>query len=179
MSRNNLTIPPSQRFERKQMAKMGRPTIYTDELAAEICRRIVEGESLTRICKDDHMPNVSSVYLWLFKNKDFSNQYACAREDQADTYSDQIVDIGEEVPMMVITDEDGKVTKRVDPAGIQRNRLRVDARKWVASKLKPKKYGERTTIAGDKDAPLEVVHSTVLDDTILNIERKLQLQNEE
>ncbi len=157
----------------------GRPTLYTDELAAEICRRIVEGESLTRICKDDDMPNVSSVYLWIIKNKDFSNMYAHAREDQADTYSDQIVDIGEEVPMMVITDEDGKVTKRIDPAGVNRNRLRVDARKWVAAKLKPRKYGDRQILAGDKDAPIEVVHSTVLDDTILNIERKLQLQNEE
>ena len=161
------------------MAKLGRPTLYTDELAAEICRRIVEGESLTRICKDDDMPNVSSVYLWIIKNKDFSNMYAHAREDQADTYSDQIVDIGEEVPMMVITDEDGKVTKRIDPAGVNRNRLRVDARKWVAAKLKPRKYGDRQILAGDKDAPIEVVHSTVLDDTILNIERKLQLQNEE
>ena len=161
------------------MAKMGRPTIYTDELAAEICRRIVEGESLTRICKDDGMPNVSSVYLWLFKNKDFSNQYARAREDQADTYSDQIVDIGEEIPMMVITDEDGKVTKRIDPAGVNRNRLRVDARKWVAAKLKPKKYGDRQILAGDEKAPIEIKHSNILDETILNLERKLQLQNEE
>ena len=161
------------------MAKLGRPTLYTDELAAEICRRIVEGESLTRICKDDDMPNVSSVYLWIIKNKDFSNMYAHAREDQADTYSDQIVDIGEEVPMMVITDEDGKVTKRIDPAGVNRNRLRVDARKWVAAKLKPKKYGDRQVVAGDPDAPLEVKHSGTLDDVILNLERKRQLQNEE
>jgi len=160
------------------MAKLGRPTLYTDELAAEICRRIVEGESLTRICKDDDMPNVSSVYLWIIKNKDFSNMYAHAREDQADTYSDQIVDIGEEVPMMVITDEDGKVTKRIDPAGVNRNRLRVDARKWVAAKLKPKKYGDRQILAGDKDAPLEVKHSGTLDEVILNFERKRQLQNE-
>lgn len=158
---------------------MGRPTIYTDELAAEICRRIVEGESLTRICKDEGMPNVSSVYLWLFKNKDFSNQYARAREDQADTYSDQIVDIGEEIPMMVIADEDGKVTKRIDPAGVNRNRLRVDARKWVAAKLKPKKYGDRQILAGDKEAPVEIKHSNILDETILNLERKLQLQNED
>lgn len=160
------------------MAKMGRPTLYSDELASEICRRIVEGESLTRICKDDDMPNVSSVYLWLFKHKDFSNQYALAREDQADTYSDQIVDIGEEVPMMVITDEDGKVTKRIDPAGVNRNRLRVDARKWVAAKLKPKKYGDRQVLAGDPEAPLEVKHSGTLDEVILNLERKRQLQNE-
>jgi hypothetical protein len=93
------------------------------------------------------MPNVSSVYLWIIKNKDFSNMYAHAREDQADTYSDQIVDIGEEVPMMVITDEDGKVTKRIDPAGVNRNRLRVDARKWVASKLKPRTYGDRLDVS--------------------------------
>jgi hypothetical protein len=125
------------------------------------------------------MPAVSSVYLWLLKNKVFSDLYTRAREDQSDTLADQIMEIGDEVPMMVITDEDGKVTKRMDPAGINRNRLRVDARKWVAAKLKPRKYGDRQILAGDKDAPIEVVHSTVLDDTILNIERKLQLQNEE
>lgn len=124
------------------------------------------------------MPTVATVYRWLFKDKDFCDKYARAREDQADTYSDEIVDIGEEVPMMVITDEDGKVTKRVDPAGIQRNRLRVDARKWVASKLKPKKYGDRQVVAGDPEAPLEVKHVGVLDDVITNLERKLQLKNE-
>ena len=157
----------------------GRPTVYTEEIALEICTRITEGQPLTRICKDDHMPAVSSVYLWLLKNKVFSDLYTRAREDQSDTLADQIMEIGDEVPMMVITDEDGKVTKRMDPAGINRNRLRVDARKWVAAKLKPRKYGDRQILAGDKDAPIEVVHSTVLDDTILNIERKLQLQNEE
>ena len=156
----------------------GRPTKYTEELAAEICRRIVEGESLTRICKDDDLPNVSSVYLWLIKNKDFSEMYARAREDQSDTLADQIIDIGEETPMMVITDEDGKVTKRMDPAGINRNRLRVDARKWVAAKLKPRKYGDRQILAGDSQAPVEVKHSGTLDEVILNLERKRQLQNE-
>jgi hypothetical protein len=125
------------------------------------------------------MPKVSTVYRWLLKEKEFCDMYARAREDQSDTLADQIMDIGDEVPMMVITDEDGKVTKRMDPAGINRNRLRVDARKWVAAKLKPRKYGDRQILAGDKEAPIEVVHSTVLDDTILNIERKLQLQNEE
>ncbi len=125
------------------------------------------------------MPAVSSVYLWLLKNKVFSDLYARAREDQSDTLADQIMEIGDEIPMMVITDEDGKVTKRMDPAGINRNRLRVDARKWIASKLKPRKYGDRQILAGDKDAPVEIKHSNILDDTILNIERKLQLQNEE
>jgi hypothetical protein len=88
------------------------------------------------------------------------------------------MEIGDETPMMVITDEDGKVTKRMDPAGINRNRLRVDARKWIAAKLKPRKYGDRQILAGDKDAPVEIKHSNILDETILNFERKLQLQNE-
>jgi hypothetical protein len=125
------------------------------------------------------MPAVSSVYLWLLKNKVFSDLYTRAREDQSDTLADQIMEIGDEIPMMVITDEDGKVTKRMDPAGVNRNRLRVDARKWVAAKLKPRKYGERQILAGDKDAPVEIKHSNVLDETILNLERKLQLHNEE
>jgi hypothetical protein len=124
------------------------------------------------------MPAVSSVYLWLLKNKVFSDLYARAREDQSDTLADQIMEIGDETPMMVITDEDGKVTKRMDPAGINRNRLRVDARKWIAAKLKPRKYGDRQILAGDKDAPVEIKHSNILDETILNFERKLQLQNE-
>jgi hypothetical protein len=125
------------------------------------------------------MPAVSSVYLWLLKNKVFSDLYTRAREDQSDTLADQIMEIGDEVPMMVITDEDGKVTKRMDPAGINRNRLRVDARKWIAAKLKPRKYGDRQILAGDKDAPVEIKHSNILDETILNLERKLQLQNED
>jgi hypothetical protein len=124
------------------------------------------------------MPAVSSVYLWLLKNKVFSDLYTRAREDQSDTLADQIMEIGDEIPMMVITDEDGKVTKRMDPAGINRNRLRVDARKWIAAKLKPRKYGDRQILAGDKDAPVEIKHSNILDETILNFERKLQLQNE-
>lgn len=125
------------------------------------------------------MPAVSSVYLWLLKNKVFSDLYARAREDQSDTLADQIMEIGDEIPMMVITDEDGKVTKRMDPAGINRNRLRVDARKWIAAKLKPRKYGDRQILAGDEKAPIEIKHSNILDETILNLERKLQLQNEE
>jgi len=158
--------------------QIGRPSSYTEELGLEICERIAHGESLTKICAPDSMPKVSTVYRWLLKEKAFCDMYARSREDQSDTLADQIMDIGEEVPMMVITDEDGKVTKRIDPAGVNRNRLRVDARKWVAAKLKPRKYGDRQVLAGDPDAPLEVKHSGTLDEVILNLERKRQLQNE-
>lgn len=96
-------------------------------LADEICERIANGESLRSICKDDYMPDASSVYRWLDGYEDFREQYAHARAKQADTYADQIVTIAD------TADDANKA------------RLKIDARKWVASKLLPKKYGERTT----------------------------------
>lgn len=106
---------------------MGRPSEYTPEVASAICDKIAEGESLRAICAADDMPDRTTVRRWLSQNEDFRLQYAHAREEQADFYADEIVDIADEA-------EDAQIA-----------RLRVDARKWKASKLAPKKYGDRTT----------------------------------
>jgi hypothetical protein len=154
--------------------RIGRPTLFTEEMADEICSRIVQGESLNRICKDDHMPEVRSVYRWLRSNDAFCQLYARAKEDQADTLADEIQDISDERPMLTIMTDDETVEK-LDPVGINRNRLRVDARKWIASKLKPKKYGDRQILAGDPDNPLEIKQqSEMLEALLVNIERKRQ-----
>ena len=79
--------------------------------------------------------------------------YARAREDQADTLADEIQAIADEMPME-ITDEKG--VSRFDSAYINWMRLRVDSRKWVAAKLKPRKYGDRVELAGDKNNPLHI-----------------------
>ncbi len=107
---------------------MGRPSIFTPELGALICERIAAGESLVKITSDEDMPARAAVYEWLSQDASFADKYARAREDQADTYADQIVAIADEEP---------------DP---NRARVRVDARKWVAAKLKARKYGDRTTL---------------------------------
>ena len=80
------------------------------------------------------MPNRSSVHKWLAENKDFSDQYARAKDNQADTLADELIYIADNA-------ED-----------VQKARLQVDTRKWVASKLKPKKYGDKLdmTSGGDK-----------------------------
>jgi hypothetical protein len=143
---------------------MGRPTDYSQPLADSICERIADGESLRAVCSSDGMPHRSTVFRWLAAHEDFRDQYARAREDQADTLADEIVSIADEVCTTVradkhagvkADDEDGDAEVVFDSAAVARNRLRVDARKWVASKLKPKKYGDRTTLAGDPDAPLQ------------------------
>lgn len=121
---------------------LGRPSDYSLETAATICARLAAGESLVRICRDDDMPAVSAVYMWLIKHAEFAEMYARAREHQADTLADEILDIAEEEPGTTTTD---RGTPCVDGAAVQHQRMRVDARKWIAAKLKPRKYGDKVT----------------------------------
>lgn len=112
---------------------IGRPTAYTDELAAEICKRLSEGESLLAICRDEHIPNRSTIHDWVLGlvdgvPDDFPDNYARAREMQADVYFDQVVTIADE------TDD--------APLG----RLRTDSRKWVLARMNRAKYGDRTEV---------------------------------
>lgn len=119
---------------------MGRPTLYSLELAAEICARIATGESLNKILKDNGMPDTVTVYRWLAIHEDFRHMYTLAREDQGETHADLIVDLADEDPVQVVDD---KGVARVDSAWVNWQRNRIDARKWVASKLKPRKYGDK------------------------------------
>lgn len=105
----------------------GRPTLFTEELANKICNDLAEGKSLRTICSDEKMPSRETVRLWLRdeRHSEFLGQYARSREEQADHYADEIVEIAD-------TEEDA-----------QRARVRIDARKWVASKLKARSYGDK------------------------------------
>lgn len=160
---------------------VGRPTKYSEELAVDICVLIAEGKPLTKICKMNGMPSLATVYRWLSTDKKFQDMYARARDDQADTMADEITEIADQTPEMEpVLDKEGNVIEmRMHSAYVQWQRNRVDARKWVAAKLKPRKYGDRQVVAGDPEAPLEVKGNTILDDIIVNLERKLQLQNEQ
>ena len=134
--------------------KKGRPSLYTDKLAAKICQRLAEGESLRAICADKAMPAISTVMGWLFDgNHDgFSEQYARAREAQAEIRADEIVDIADDASGDFTADKDGKLAANNEH--IQRSRLRVDARKWIAAKLLPKRYGDKLQHTGDGGGPI-------------------------
>ena len=107
----------------------GRPSTYTPEVAALICERTADGESLRQICRTEGMPSRTAVWKWLDTFPEFNAQYAHAREAQADSHADDITAIAD--------DESIPSDSR---------RIRVDARKWIASKLKPRRYGERQEI---------------------------------
>lgn len=107
----------------------GRPSSYTDEVAADICAMIAEGRSLKSICSDEGMPHMSTVFRWLGVHETFRDNYARARDAQADVFADEMTDIADFADM--------------DAAAVAKARLQIDTRKWVASKLKPKKYGDK------------------------------------
>jgi hypothetical protein len=124
---------------------------------------------------EDRMPVHSTIYLWLLQNKQFSDNYTRARDEQADTLADEIHALADEPPAEIVDD---KGISRVDGGWVTWQRNRVDARKWVASKLKPKKYGERQVLAGDADNPLEVkVESTIFDTLLSNLELTKQAKS--
>jgi hypothetical protein len=107
---------------------MKRPLEFSQEIADEVCERLANGESMRAILRDEHMPASSSIYKWLRFVPDFAEQYARARQDQADTIADETVWIAD-------TEEDP-----------QRARVRIDARKWMAGKLRPKVYGDKVDV---------------------------------
>lgn len=122
---------------------MARPSIYTPELADLICEQIADGNSLRSVCADEAMPSKTTVFRWLAANPAFRDHYARAREAQADSLADDILDIADDSAHDTYIDENGN--ERTNTEVVARSRLRVDARKWIAAKLKPKVYGDKVS----------------------------------
>ncbi len=134
---------------------MGRPSDYSQEVVAAICERLADGESLRAICASDDMPGKSTVFQWLAAHKEFADQYARARETQADALFDEILSIADDVSRDTIAGKNGESIANNE--WISRSRLRVDARKWMAGKLRPKVYGDKvqTELTGPEGGPVQ------------------------
>jgi hypothetical protein len=164
--------------------KIGAPTTFSQHYANVICTRIAEGESLREIIKTPGMPDRSTVYDWLLRHPVFADQYTRARDEQADTLADEIIAIADEQPEIipVIDKRTGELIEhKLDGAFLQWQKNRIDARKWTAMKLKPKKYGERVALAGDADSPVkieaEVQAEALLTAMLNNVELKKQVDD--
>lgn len=125
---------------------MGRPSTYNPEITDAICELLAEGKSLKSICKTDGFPAAATVFKWMREHPEFLAQYNRAKEECADAMSEEVLDIADDGT----NDYVERLGKDGEPAGyqingeaIQRSRLRVDTRKWLMAKFKPKKYGEK------------------------------------
>jgi hypothetical protein len=117
------------------------------------------------------MPNKATVFRWLAANPSFSDQYARAREAQADSLADEMLDIADDGSndWMEVKDREGAIMGwRENGEAMRRSQLRIDARKWLAGKLRPKKYGDKTLLGSDPENPLPT--PTVLDASKLSTE---------
>jgi hypothetical protein len=132
---------PERELSPPQKNRGGRPSDYSPETADAICEQLAAGRGLVDICTDEGMPHRVTVYRWMEAHEEFRNMYARARETQADTFVDQIVRIADFVE---------------DP---QKARVMIDARKWVAGKMRPRVYGEKTTTTheGNPENPVTAV----------------------
>lgn len=118
---------------------------YSLETGVEICAGIAEGKSLVTVCREMNI-NYRHVFKWLSESQEFTDNYTRAREAQADYLADGVLDVADDATI---------------PA--DERRVRIDARKWYAGKLKPKKYGERVDLnhGGQKENPLSLILSSI------------------
>jgi hypothetical protein len=126
---------------------------YTDEIAAEICEVIAQSsKGLRQLCEENpNWPRATTIKKWRREIPSFTTLYARAKAEQADLLAEEILEIADNIEHDFEVDEDGKVYARHDH--INRARLRIDTRKWYASKLAPKIYGDnKETKANDEDA---------------------------
>lgn len=146
----------------------GRPSDYTQELADRICEQLAMGVSVRTVCKADDMPNAASVFRWIRSHPEFCEQYTKAKAESADAFGEDMIDIADDGSNDWYDQQIGElIVKKPDTEHIARSRLRIETRKWLASKLKPKKYGER----------VEVEHSGSIDwmsDLVIARERASQ-----
>ncbi|MGL1921975.1 MAG: terminase small subunit protein [Hyphomicrobiales bacterium] len=138
----------------------GRPSKYSKKLGDKICSFIIEGYSLRQIENEDGMPSKTTICRWLASgNETFRDQYARAREAQTEIMQDEILEIADDGSndWMKREIKGGLEVDVANAEHISRSRLRIDARKWLMGKMKPKKYGDRTILAGDKENPIAIV----------------------
>lgn len=122
----------------------GRPTHYNQDIADKICAELQKGQGLRRVCRENKdFPPESTVRQWVKDRPEFYAQYTSAREIGYEAMADELLDIA-----------DGETTD----SAADRDRLRLDTRKWLLSKCLPKIYGEKGSmeLTGKDGQPIQI-----------------------
>jgi len=122
----------------------GRPSDYTQELADKFCELISNGLSLRSACKEEDMPSPATIFKWMREHDSFLKQYEKATQERTEAMAEELLDIVDDGTNDYMTKNiNGKDIQITNTENIQRSRLRADTRKWLMSKMKPKKYGDK------------------------------------
>lgn len=151
----------------------GRPTTYNAEIAARICELVSTHTcGLERLCKMyDDLPDKTTVNLWRFKHKEFSIRYAEAKLHQADLLAEEILDIADDSRndwVEYLSEEEQGDGWRFNGDHVNRCRLRIDTRKWLAAKLLPKQYGDKSKDDDKKNDEKSVLEKIISGEIVIN-----------
>lgn len=129
---------------------VGRPHEYTPEIGQAICDRIADTTLGLKaiLAENEAFPVRSTFYRWLTEQEALKDMYARAKEEQADALVEEMLTIADDHSRDVVRTEieEGVFTESVDYELVNRSKLRLDTRKWIASKLRPKKYGDKLDV---------------------------------
>lgn len=143
----------------------GRPSTYDALVANEILALIASGRTLRQTCRAEHLPSESTVRTWVLDDREgFSARYARARDLLLESKADEIFDIADDGSndWMKYENKDGSEGWRLNGEHVKRSELRVNSIKWVLSKLKPERYGEKLELNGNGASPIiPVVNVTI------------------
>lgn len=120
---------------------------FAEDVRLEVLEHITEGKSLRAIGKIKGMPSKATIMRWLNEDEEFQDQYARAKEEQADVLFEDVLEIAD-----MATPEEVAVA-----------RLRIDARKWMAGKLRPKKYGDKLDLTHGNPDGTAITFQTVIE----------------
>ena len=135
----------------------GRPSKYSDELADAICDWISAGKPLAEFCRQDGMPDRSTVYLWMDANPDFNQRIARARRVGYDEIAEDCIRIADDTSGDSILTEHGEIPNK---EWIMRSKVRIETRLKLLSKWSPKLYGDKMDVTSNGEtikAPVYVV----------------------
>lgn len=121
----------------------------TQSLINEVLDRVRHGETIRNICKDPHMPHYTTFWDWVTKDNDLRQEYYKAKQDQADYFAEQILEIADESSTDIIEsfDKNGRRIPIVNYENIKRSELRVRARQWLMERVQRERYNEKLFVA--------------------------------
>ena len=126
----------------------GRPSLYTPEIAAEICDRLSKGEPLAVICRDEHMPAYRTISDWRGAHPEFSAEFGRARDEGHDAIAADCLDIADDGTndYKTKTNADGSEYEAFDSEHVQRSKLRIETRLKLLAKWDPRRYGDKLAL---------------------------------
>lgn len=130
----------------------GRPSEFTQEIADKICAELSIGKSLRTVCKAEDMPSLQTIFNWFRTQKGFVEQYALAKEQGSEAWHEELADLGDQA-----IEHAYKADPKAANAVVSAVKLKADNIKWMMSKMKPKKYGDKLDLSNNgKDFPTPI-----------------------